>query len=353
MARRSLQTGIAYHGNRMPNHYRADLAEMAKADMDIVVHMLTHTDWERHGKVMKDICKMTIDAGMEVWMDNWGLAGSPGDKSHFLALHPEAHMVMSNGEMHPTQVCFNNPDFRKFVHDWLEVVADMQVTTIFWDEPCLPVKNYEGEEGEGQIYTCCCPVCRKLFEEKYGHPMPLLKNEEATEFRMDSMADFFRDVTEYANKLGLKNSTCLMPPDFFEADLKQIKKLCDLPYMDNIGTDPYWSASKRCKNVYEYVYERTKKMMDVTTANGKEHNLWIQTYAHKAGTEETIIQATEAAYDAGARCILGWSYAGAESNDYRSENPEKTWQMTIEAFRRIRSMERDRILAENRALYRK
>lgn len=295
---------------------------------------------------------MTVDAGLEVWMDNWGLAGSPGDKSHFLSTYPDSHMVYSNGVMHPTQVCFNSPDFRKFVHDWLEVVAGMQVTTIFWDEPFLPLKKQEGE-GEGQLYTCCCPRCKKLFEEKYGKPMPLLMDEDALEFRMDSMTDFFRDVTEYSHTLGMKNATCLMPRDFFEADLTQVKKLCDLPYMENIGTDPYWSGSKSCKNVYQYVYERTKKMMDVTQDHNKEHNLWIQTYAHKAGHEEEIIQATEAAYDAGARCILAWSYAGAESNDYRAENPELTWRMTIEAMRRIRSMERDRILAENRALYRK
>ena len=44
---------------------------------------------------------------------------------------------------------------------------------------------------------------------------------------------------------------------------------------------------------------------------------------------------------------------GSESNDYRAKNPEKTWQMTVEAFRRIKNEERNRILAENRAKYRK
>ena len=44
---------------------------------------------------------------------------------------------------------------------------------------------------------------------------------------------------------------------------------------------------------------------------------------------------------------------GSESNDYRAANPERTWDMTVEAMRRVRSMERDRILEENRAKYRK
>ena len=59
---RTLKTGVAYHGNRMPSHARADMLEIAKADMDIVVHMLSHTDWERHKRVMKDILK---DMGLD------------------------------------------------------------------------------------------------------------------------------------------------------------------------------------------------------------------------------------------------------------------------------------------------
>ena len=46
---------MAYHGNRMPSHYRVDLEEMQKADLDIVVHMFSHTDWDRHHLVMMDI----------------------------------------------------------------------------------------------------------------------------------------------------------------------------------------------------------------------------------------------------------------------------------------------------------
>ena len=67
-----------------------------------------------------------------------------------------------------------------------------------------------------------------------------------------------------------------------------------------------------------------------------------------AGYEEDIIHATEAAYDAGARTILSWSFMGAQSNNYASDNPQRTWELTVEAMRRIRSVERDRIWAEYR-----
>ena len=50
-----LRLGTAYHGNRMPRHAREDLLDIATHGMDLVVHMFSHTDWDRHKMVMKDI----------------------------------------------------------------------------------------------------------------------------------------------------------------------------------------------------------------------------------------------------------------------------------------------------------
>ena len=87
-----LHLGVAYHGNRMPHHARQDLLDIATHGMDTVVHMFSHTDWDRHKTVMKDIVTMSQDFGLEVWVDNWGLGGPPGDKSHFLSYYPDSHM---------------------------------------------------------------------------------------------------------------------------------------------------------------------------------------------------------------------------------------------------------------------
>lgn len=347
---RTLKTGVAYHGNRMPSHVMADMREIARADMDIVVHMLSHIDWERHGNVMKDIFAITEDAGLEVWVDNWGLGGAPGDRSHFLAAHPEAHTYYNTGEMNPYIVCLNSPDYRQFVKDWLYAVVEMGGKTVFWDEPHIPTKRTDG----GRIFCCCCPTCQNLFEEKYGHPMPRLEmTPEMNEFREDTIAGFFREITDYSASLGVKNTSCVMPGPHHGIGIDSFWKLGDLPHMDGLGYDPYWFHKKDIESVYKYVYDETKKLLEVSKKYNKEHNLWIQGYASPRGREEEIIEATEAAYDAGARCILSWSFHGAESNNYRSENPERSWDMTVEAMKRIRSMERDRILAENRAKYMK
>ena len=95
-----LRTGAAYHGCRMLNHVEADMRDMADHHMNTVVHMFSHTDWDRHCRVMRDIVGISEEAGLEVWMDNWGLGGPPGDKSHFLAYHPEAHQILSEHNYH-------------------------------------------------------------------------------------------------------------------------------------------------------------------------------------------------------------------------------------------------------------
>ena len=64
-----LLTGAAYHGNRMLHHAQADLRDMADNHMNLVVHMFSHTDWDRHCRVMKDMVEISKEAGLEVWVD--------------------------------------------------------------------------------------------------------------------------------------------------------------------------------------------------------------------------------------------------------------------------------------------
>ncbi|MBQ4322559.1 MAG: hypothetical protein IJC19_01320, partial [Clostridia bacterium] len=178
---------------------------------------------------------------------------------------------------------------------------------------------------------------------------PLLMDKDTEQFRTDTIIDYFREMTEYSHNLGLKNVIVVMLSAHIGLNLDSVEQICSLPYIENIGSDPYWYHRRDEEfNPYGFVYEGTKKNLDVCTKYNKEHNLWIQTYNVPYGREEEIIVATDAAYDAGARCILGWGYRGSESNDYRSDNPEKTWAITKEAFRRIRDRERNAILEENR-----
>ena len=360
-----LKTGAAYHGNRMLSHAISDMREMVRADMDVVVHMLSHNDWERHDRVMADIFKASEDLGLEVWVDNWGIGGAPGDKAHFLAYHPEAHSYIGDGEMHPFQVCLNAPSYRQFVKDWIEEVKSLGGKKIFWDEPRIPCKPVNGTDD---YYSgCTCPTCRKLFEERYNKRMPIIMDEDVAAFRNDTLIEFHEFITSYAKGLDIENSICLMPHQISatrSASLTKqekmmsidINRLCSIDSIDDIGTDPYWYSNPQIAktgNPYETVYHDSKLCVDAANKYGKKHNIWLQSYEAPRGREDEIITAAEAIYDAGARTILSWSFHAAESNSYRSANPERAWMMTVEAFKRIKNMERDKLLQDNRKKYMK
>ncbi len=360
---RRLKTGVAYHGNRMLSHAITDMKEIARADMDIVVHMLSHTDWERHDKVMGDIFRASEDVGLEVWVDNWGLGGMPGDKSHFLSYHPEAHMQYGDGQMHPYQVCLNAPAYRQFVKDWIDKVRELGGKTVIWDEPQIPAPHVDANKSNERYSCCTCPECKAIFREKYGKEMPIIMDEEVGNFRRETIYDFFTFVSDYSHSLGMQNVICPIPQliegltsNDGRADHQKLTfdRLCAIPNINNIGTDPYWcQMAAPGASPYQFVYDITKKTVTETDKAKRDHNIWIQAYAIPAGREDEIITACEAAYDAGARTILAWGFHGCESNTYRAENPERTWLYTVEGLKRIKNMERDRILAENRKKYMK
>ena len=63
-----LVTGVAYHGNRILRHVADDMADIARHNMNLVVHTFTHTDWERHLGVMKSIVDLSRENGLDVWI---------------------------------------------------------------------------------------------------------------------------------------------------------------------------------------------------------------------------------------------------------------------------------------------
>lgn len=59
--------------------------------------------------------------------------------------------------------------------------------------------------------------------------------------------------------------------------------------------------------------------------------------------------AADAAYDAGARTIISWSFRGGEAYDYRARNTDIVWNVTGDAMRRLT----DRHMNEERNKIRK
>lgn len=331
----TLKLGVAYHGNRLLSSVEKDMKDILEHNFNLVVHMMSHNDWKRSSDVMKDIFSATTGLGLDLWVDNWGLNGTPGDTSHFLCYFPDAHQYFSNGEIRPINVCYNHERFIEWSKEWIDKVYDCGGRKIFWDEPAMPIKD--------DVFACACPRCKKLFAERFGRAMPEKLDKDCIEFQEWTIYNYFKIVTEYAASKGMENIVCVMPSKNHGISLNNIDVLGKLETMNNIGTDPYWVSRSNPKtgiDVYDLVYNSTRKCLDVCERYGKDHNIWIQGYNIPAGTEEDMVYAADAAYDAGARTILYWGYRGSEGNDYRAKQPALAWKTMGDAMGRL--LERNR-----------
>lgn len=339
-----LQLGVAYHSNRIVRHVRDDMLALAEEGFDSVLHMFTHNDMERHRSVMADIIALTQEQGLEVWVDNWGLTGSPGDSSHFLSYQPDARQIYNTGEPWRKMVCLNSPEFLAFTKEWIDMVYDCGGRKIFWDEPCLTARDKVN--GVYRQWTCACPSCRKLFAERFGHAMPDELTPEVEAFRRDTVLGYFSGAAGYAKEKGMVNTVCVMLGDSFGVDVDSI---AGHPALDNVGTDPYWTGHGILgEDVYRFVYEATRHNLELCRRYGKEHNVWLQAFNIPAGREEEMFLAADAIYEAGARSIWTWGFRAGESNDYRCGRPDIAWKTVLDAMAHLRRRHREDTLVRCR-----
>lgn len=339
---RKLKIGTAYHGNRILRHVEEDMTDIANHHMNLVVHMFTHNDMDRHRSVLKDIIAVSEEKGLEVWIDNWGIDDGPGDKAYITSLIPEAAQEYADGTRY-FRPCFNHPSFRDFTKKWIDCVAEAGGKTIFWDEPHLSMSATHG-------FACHCATCRALFREKYGHEMPAVVTPEVEAFRTDTLIDYFTFATDYAHECGIVNTGCIMFKPSQGICLDSIDRLLAIPHFDNVGCDPYWcSKCDQPQEIYDYNYTRAKRAVETAEKFGKDHNVWVQGYSFPRGREDEMIIAADAIYDAGARTILTWSFRGGEPNDYRAASPDMVWAINGEIARRLRDRYFNEMLANLRA----
>lgn len=331
---KKLELGVAYHDNRILKSIKEDMQDIVRHNMNLVVHVFTHNDIRRHKGIMKDVFAATRDAGLDFWVDNFGLSGPPNAPNHITQFYPGTNRVYSNGDIDPWNVCYTAPGLMEITKLWVDTVGEIGGKKLFWDEPHL-------ESYETGIFACRCERCQNLFYEKYGYEMPEILTPDVEKFRMDSMTDYFTKATKYAADNGMENIVCLMPSSLGFTDA-----IIDIPYVHNMGTDPYWFGTEH--EPFSYVYNSSKKFIDKTERHNKNNHIWIQSYRVPEGRENEIYLAADAAYDAGARTILAWSFRGGEGCDYRAERCDMVWHTTGEAMRRLRDRYQDDMLNEAR-----
>ena len=328
------QTGVAYLGNRFLGHARRDLDIIATV-ADHVVHTFSETDLYFHKAALARIVEASRRAGLEVWVDPWGVGGVFGGESYskFLLEHPETWQVLSDGRRVPA-ACINRPAFRDFVKEWVIAAGHLGGQVVFWDEP--HVYFHWDLEWEG-VYACVCDGCAALFRKRFGAAPPARLNEDAFAFRRDALAGFLGEMMAYARHKGMKNALCLYAFEGYAEYERMWNALGSLPALDVFGCDPYWRWRPAKQDPASHVRHYTERVAAVAGPLKKGNQIWIQAMRLPDGAEGEIETACRAAADAGATHITAWSYdGGALLDPVLSENPDRVWAAVARAFRSVR-----------------
>jgi len=330
-----MKSGIAYFGVRNPEWVREDMKRIRAVGYTHVLHTWAEEDLQYYPDTMAEIIRLSRAEGLEVYVNPWGVGRVFGGEaySELVGRSPSMAQVGSDGKPR-IAACPNHPDFRSYLHRWIDVVCATEVETIFWDEP-----HFDFVKGDAGLWSCHCQTCQEGFQQRFGTPMPFTLTPEVLQFREDSLIDFLNEMTLHVHKFGKRNSVCMLPP-WFPAGLDDWDRVAELPAVDEIGSDPYWEKHTELSTISVTYRDVSMRTLATAERHGKAAQMWIKNYHIVAGTESSVTQATQAAFEAGIRNIFAWSYLGSSYLSWlRSDRPELVWQLQNEALQRCRASE--------------
>lgn len=332
-----MKTGVAYSDVRHLRHAREDLEEMVAHNCNFVVHTFSETDLSYYTRTMKEIVKVSKDLGLEVYIDPWGVGGIFGGEAltKYVGEKLDDRQMLADGTSVPA-ACMNSADFRSFMRLWVETAAYLGSDIVFWDEPHFFMKDWI-TGATGDQWACRCPVCRKIFEERYDRPMPSKMDDDVVAFREATVVDFFSGLGDYAKECGMKNALCVLPDRHAGHGGSDWDALAAIPSLDIFGTDPYWAVFGH--PLEPYVRDKTREAMAVCEKYGRELQMWVLAFMIQEGKEDEVTRAAEIFYEEGVRNIAAWSYEGGGWTYTRSENAEKVWENLGEVFGRLQKAE--------------
>ncbi len=359
-----METGVSYFSSRDLRHVRADLSEMAETGCSYVVHCFTETDLAYYRETMRGVVELTHEAGLEAWLDPWGLTGifSGETFTKFPLDHPEAWQVLSDGRRVGV-ACPNHPETRNFLRDWVDACASVGGDVLFWDEPHFYVGLWRGDFSGA--WACYCDNCLRRFSETFGGEMPREFTPEVRVFREASLLDLLTELSAYGHEKGLRNALCLIPTDLaqhgfpepeermraamakrlgpatpeaieaaYHVGVGDFDTAAALPDLDIFGCDPYWYLFGT--DAEAFMREYGNAAAEAARKHGRDLQLWLQAFRLPAGREEELRTGVRIAEEVGASRIAAWSYRATESmSQIACARPDVVWRIIGEEFRRL------------------
>lgn len=360
-----IETGVSYFSSRDLRHVRQDLAEMVHSGCSYVVHCFTETDLLYYQGTMQQVIAATRDAGLEAWLDPWGVAAifSGETLSRFTADKPETLQVLSDGRRAPA-ACPNNPETRRFLFDWVRAAAEAGGRVALWDEPHFYVPLWRGDLSGA--WACHCAHCGDRFRQSAGGELPKRMDDRVRAFREASLIELLTELSAEANRLGMRNAIALLPMDPEAVGLNDLAARLDerwrrragpdpaddnprrstgihdwdavaaIQHLDIFGTDPYWLLFGSTPEPFMAAFAR--RGADVARRHGRELQLWVQAFGVPEGREEEIAEGLRIAAHERATHLAAWSFRATESmSSIRPARPDVVWDVVGRAFRELRA----------------
>ena len=318
--------GTSYFGSRIREHVYRDLKDIKDSGFDYVVHTYSENDWMYYEKSMREIVDDTKSLGLKAVLDPWGVGGVFGGEafSYMVYNQSENNQLLSTGKLLPV-ACFNNPNFRKKIEDWIISVSALGGDEILWDEPHWYIASwFIGQEEENGTWSCACNYCKKKFQDLTGNAYPEFYCEELNDFRENSLIDFLDHCIQVTNQKGMDNAICLIPPQAYSAGIQNWEKVASIKNLNRFGTDPYWIAHKQ--DVEPYVTQTVSVIKKLCKKYNLQEQLWIQAFSIPGGRENEIEDAFKIMQSGNVNDIGFWGYnACTHMSKLRPENPDKVW----------------------------
>ncbi|MFO0795558.1 MAG: hypothetical protein U0586_16015 [Candidatus Brocadiaceae bacterium] len=338
-----MKLGASYFGNRIVRHVREDMKKMIDDGCNFVVHTMSEHDITYHSGTMVDVVKSSQDAGLEVFLDPWGVGRVFGGESFstFVKAYPNCRQRLNfpEGEIKIYKACLNSKTFRDHIKVWIELAAKTGAEGVFWDEPHLFFGEFTPLFGgkKRDIWGCTCEICNGMFKETYGYEMPIDFTDEVKAFRQMTIVRFLEYAANEASQMGLSNAVCLFPTTDPRYGIYEWEKVAMIKSMDIFGSDPYWYGYKQ--DVTEFVRNVSNDVYTLSKKYEKEPQIWIQGYRVPEQREQEILTAVDIAYNAGIRNIATWSFEGTDCMTYvRSDRPDVVWQYVRSAYLKYKNI---------------
>lgn len=324
--------GVSYFGVRNPRHVAEDMKALKQEGFTHVLHTYSEEDFQYYRDTMKEIIKISTDIGLKVYTNPWGVGRVFGGEaySELTAKNPKTAQVCADGAQ-VAAICPTRNEFKEYLLQWLDALAETSAETIFWDEP-----HFFFTKGNLNNWACRCPHCQEKFKEIYGQEMPKILTPEVLAFRENALVQFLEEITTAAKERGKKNTVCLLPP-WFPAGLDDWDKVAKLPAVDEIASDPYQEKGDPKELVKKHYKETAERLLQTAKKYNKQTQMWIKCYSIEANREQDIAEAVQVSYDAGIRNIFAWSYKASEYLSWlKSDNPEKAWNTYVKTIQALK-----------------